>query len=224
MARKLQDLAQRVSDLVKDKDKYLTSPNDEEAAVLAAAFSFSKWKPLRRVKEYPGDGSTYNLDAPSFWAPGFSRIIEIRTPWVELSQSPARPLSESEYLVYLDTDNVEKIKLLSTIPATGETCRVVYTAPHVIDSTSSTITSVEDEERIIAAAAAICLHQMAAIANSNANAAFGTDSKDHTTRATQYTALAEFYSKRSGLDEGLAVSAITLPREDSQGRRYLTHK
>ena len=224
MARKLHDLAARVTALVKDKDNYLTSPNDEEAAVTAAAFSLSKWKPLLRVKEYSGDGSTYNLDAPSFWAPGFSRVIDIRTPWVELSQSPARPLPESDYLVYLDTDNVEKIKLLATIPATGETCRVLYTAPHVIDNTSSTLTSIEDEERVIAAAAAICLHQMAAIANANANAGFGTDSKDHTTRATQYTALAEFYSKRSGLSDGLAVSVITLPREDSQGRRWLTHR
>lgn len=223
-ARKIQELAGRVEELAKDKDKYLTSPNDFEAAAGAAVFALSKWKPLRRIKEYVGDGITYNLDAPTYWVEGFSRVIEIRTPWVELSQAPAAPLAESRYLVYLSADGVEKIKLLDTIPATGQTTRVVYTAPHVVSTTASTITSVEDEERVIALATSTCLRQMAAIALANANASFSADSKEHSARASMFTTLADFYEKRSGLETGLAVSVSVLPRVDTDGNNRLTHR
>lgn len=224
--RTLHELAARVESLAGDKDKYLTAPNDYEAAVQAAAFLLSKWKPARRVQTYAGNGSTFNLTAPTYWTPGFSRVLEIVTDWSEGDQTKPEALDESEFLVYLASDGVEKIKLISETPATGETTRIVYTAPHVVDSSAATCTidSREDEDKVIFAATADCLRTMAAIASANKNSNFSSDSKDENARANTLTSLAEFYEKRSGLFEGLAVSAITLPREDSQGSARLTHR
>lgn len=224
MARTLTELSARVSAICKDEDAGLNSPNDEEAAVNTAVSALSKWSPLVRVHKYSGDGSTYNLAAPTYWTIGLSRVVEIRAPWVDASQAPPSPLTEEEYLVYLDSDGVEKIKLLSTIPKTGETCRVVYTAPHVVSSTTSTISRLEDEERVISYAVALCFQQMAAYSNALSNTSLGADSKDHSARAEKYSNLAGYYLNRSGLESGLAAHAITLPRVDTGGNRRLTHK
>lgn len=224
MARNLTDLAARVSAIVRDSDSGLNSPGDEEAAVSTAVFALSRFSPLVRVHKYAGDGSTYNLASPTYWSIGLSRVLEIRTPWVDSSQSPPTPLTEDKYLIYLDTDGTEKIKLLSTIPATGETCRVLYTAPHVVNSTTSTIETVDKEERVISYAAALCFQQMAAYSNALSNSTLGADVKDHSARAEKYSNLAEYYLKRSGLEGGLAAHAITLPRTDTSGNARLTHK
>lgn len=223
-ARTLGELAARALQLCKDADAGLNSPNDEEAAVNSAVSALSKWRPLVRVHKYTGDGATYNLAAPAFWVVGFSRVLEIRTPWTDASQSPRSPLTEEEFFVYLDSDGVEKIKLLRVIPATGETCRVLYTVPHVVNSTSSTIANAEHEEAVIGFAASLLLQQMASYCNALANTSLGADSKDHAARAEKYSNLAGYYLKRSGLEDGLSAHAVTMPRTDTGGNRRLTHK
>lgn len=225
MARTLQELAARVEALCGDADEYLTAPNDYEAAVQAAAFLLSKWRPARRVHTYAGDGSTFDLTAPTYWVSGFSRVLEIETQWNLSGQTKPTPLDESEYCVFLYSDGVEKIRLLSETPAAGERTRLLYSAPHVVSTVAAqcTIETRADEDAVIYYAASDCLRTMAAIAGANKNSNFSADTKDENARAGQLTSLAEYYEKKSGLTTGLAVSATILPREDAQGNARLTH-
>jgi len=62
-----------VDDIIQDKAAILTS-TQIDAFIASALETYSKDKPLKKPKEYTGDGN-YDYSLPSDWIDGFSVVI-----------------------------------------------------------------------------------------------------------------------------------------------------
>lgn len=133
----LSDYKGRLTELLPHAEADLDDDTAFEDAVLAAIYSYSRFRPRVRAQDYDGDGSTYTFALP----PDFyelSKVVDI-----EYSQGEQIPdwLDPVYYVIYPDLDDgvlTRKLRLHIT-PSSGETLRLYYTTLHVVSGSASSI-------------------------------------------------------------------------------------
>lgn len=197
-----------------------------ERAIQQAAKEYAQVRPAVAAQDYPGDGATFDLTLPTGWQEGLSTIQQIEYPTGQRVPS----LLENDDWGFYVTPSGKKIRLLSVTPNTGETLRITYTKPHLIDAVSSSVSAL-DEEAVADLAASIGLTDLAAVYANTQSATITADSVNYADKSRTYLDIAEKlkarYRKHLGLDQQSDAPPIggfvEQDRALSDGRDLLTH-
>lgn len=79
--------------------------------------------------------------SPNAWLDGYSDLRAVWWPYLA-AQQDTDPLDENGYRTALAPNNVTNLEFLSDRPATGDVIRVAFTAPHTLDETDASKSSV----------------------------------------------------------------------------------
>jgi len=151
---KLSDYNSRVDALVQDDAGFIESAEIDEAITMAVK-RYSLHRPQEKAQEYAGDGG-YDYDLPSDWVQGFSRIVSVEYPYDE--QDP-NFIPKEEWTIFLKlvgSTQTRVLRFLTTSPAAADSVRVVYTIPHLVDDSSSTVYANDFEALSSLAASYVC--------------------------------------------------------------------
>lgn len=198
----------------------------KHSAIDQAVKRYAAARPRERAADYAGDGAAFDFDLPTDWVIEFSVIRNIEYP-----QGERQPvfLQREDWMFY-HTTTVEKIRLMSITPPSGKTMRVLYTAPHVVDVSQSTVSS-QDEEAVADLAASIGMRDLAATYANTTDPLVQADSVDYRSKSSEWLKLADSLEKRYrqhlGLDKDAPVQAasgfVDVDQASSHGRDKLTH-
>lgn len=124
-------------------DKMEEYLSEDEAALYRlvdnAVAAYSVDFPLVTADQTTGDG-TYTYSLPSNWEDGFSYVVNVEYPYGE--QTPVYT-SPKIIEIYLDAnDNTKKLRFKNATPSSSDTFGLIYTIPHTISDTTSTIPSI----------------------------------------------------------------------------------
>ena len=197
----LSELQQQVNDLVRDRDQ-VVSAGERDRAILAAVDAYTRDRPRSLVVDVVGDG-TRRIDLPAGWVDGISQVDQVEYP---IGSIPATFLDVSLVAIYRSPSG-SLIELPSAIPD-GSSCRVQFTAPHVVTSASCTVPS-SDRYSVAALAAAMVCEQLAAYYATESAPTIGADTVDHASKSQTFAARAKSY--RSQYQVGLGIVPNRIP-------------
>lgn len=212
-------------DRVRSTGERFTLPQ-RDRAIAQAVKAYAQTRPLVTAQDYAGDGSAFDFALPAGWVDGISSVEAIEYP-----QGERRPVFlAAEDWTFYQSPTGKQLRLLAITPASGKTMRVLYTKPHLLDATQSTI-SAADEEAVADLAASIGLLDLAAVYAHTQDPTITADSVNYGDKARAYTDLARElrgrYRKHLGLDKDNEVQAaggfVDQDRQASDGRDLLTH-
>lgn len=165
----------RVDNIIKDTATHLASGEIDDH-IGAAIDIYSQDRPLKKVKEYTGDGN-YDYDLPDDWIDNFSVIVDdIEYPTG--SQDPSY-LQYNEWILR-QTASTTQLRFLTVTPSASQGFNIKYTTVHVIGDSSTVYT--HDEEPFSMLAASLCLR---ALANRYAQSSDSTIAADVVTYRTK---------------------------------------
>ncbi|HNP80131.1 MAG TPA: hypothetical protein PKN47_01610 [Nitrospira sp.] len=198
----------------------------KERAIQQALKEYAQVRPAVAAQDYAGDGATFDLALPTGWQDGLSTIRQIEYP---AGQRIPSLLQNDDWGFYVAPAG-KKIRLLSITPSTGETTRVTYTTPHLIDAVSSTVSAL-DEEAVADLAASIGLTDLAAAFANTQSPTITADSVNYADKSRTYLDIAEKlklrYRKHLGLDQQSDAPPtggfVEQDRRLSDGGDLLTH-
>lgn len=198
----------------------------KERAIQQALKEYAQVRPAVAAQDYPGDGVTFDLALPAGWQEGLSTIRQIEYP---TGQRQPSLLEHDDWGFYFAPAG-KKIRLLSITPATGETTRITYTKPHLIDAVSSSVSAL-DEEAVADLAASIGLTDLAAVYANTQSPTITADAVNYGDKSRSYLELAKElkarYRKHLGLDQQSDTPPIggfvEQDRSASDGGDLLTH-
>lgn len=198
----------------------------KERAIQQALKEYAQVRPAVAAQDYAGDGATFDLMLPTGWQEGLSTIQQIEYPTGRRQPSL---LENDDWGFYL-TPTGTKVRLLSVTPNTGETLRITYTKPHLIDAVSSSVSGL-DEEAVADLAASIGLTDLAAAFANTQSPTLTADSVNYADKSRTYLEIAEKlkarYRKHLGLDQQSDTPPIggfvEQDRAASDGGDLLTH-
>ena len=139
------------------------------------------------VKDYAGDGSTYEFTLPSDWDPQFSRVISVEYP--QGYQDPEY-LESDQWLIY-DTPSGQVLRLKTT-PASGETARVSYSRMHKISSQQNTVPE-KDKRALLYLAASLIARNFEMKYSSHTEPMLEADVINYRTKQVQYRDVADHF-------------------------------
>lgn len=211
-----------VDDLVRDTDQVIVSLA-RDTAIANALLRYSVDAPRRVVEDVNVDAGG-NLPLPTSWAEG-STLIQAEYPIGERPRTFIAPSSIEESATPTGT----LLVLVSHID-TGESVRVTYTAPHVLDATTDSVPARHQRALAALAASDLCGQLAAHYANEGAPT-IGADTVDHQGKTERWRArardLAQEYARIVGpapSDRAKAASVdVAVSRPDSLGRRRMFH-
>lgn len=198
----------------------------KERAIVQALKEYAQVRPAVAAQDYAGDGVTFDLTLPTGWQEGLSTIRQIEYPTGRRLPSL---LENDDWGFYL-TPIGKRIRLLSVTPNTGETLRITYTKPHLIDAVSSSVSGL-DEEAVADLAASIGLTDLAAAFANTQSPTLTADSVNYADKSRTYLDIAEKlkarYRKHLGLDQQSDTPPVggfvEQDRAASDGGDLLTH-
>lgn len=209
-AATLSELETLIDDLVRDAAQWV-SPEQRERAIELALVRYSADRP-RTVAEdvVTVDGTTVPL--PAGWVAGESALHTVECPVV----APPVPLEADAWTMWR-TPTGEVIGLLQAATP-GATARLHYTAPHVVDATSSTIPPAH-REAVACYAASLLAEQIATAHASAQDSTIAADRVDQAHPAREWAARAKAYRNRYFATLGIEISAqgVEQPRIDAAG-------
>lgn len=214
-------------DRVRDSGAKIT-PSQIDRAIVEAAKRYTRVRPIEAVQDYAGDGVLFDFALPTGWMPDLSTVRSLEYP---AGQRPASMLESEDWTLYRLSTSVQKIRLISLTPSTGETLRITWTKPHLIDGSSSTIPG-NDEEAVANLAAAIGLRELAAHYANTVDPTLTADSVNYRSKSSEYLKLAseleQQYRAHMGIkDEGAEIVAggtmLDVDRANSVNQDQLTH-
>lgn len=91
-----------------------------------------------------GDGSD-ELTLPSPWQQHFSTIDRVHILDSDGSEEEPDDLMPEEYRVEQNTSGADQLRLIGYAPGTSDTVVVYHTAPHTVDSSTSTLRTADEE-------------------------------------------------------------------------------
>lgn len=139
------------------------------------------------VRDYAGDGSTYEFTLPSDWDAQFSRVRSIEYP--QGNQDPDY-LGTDQWFIY-DTPSGQVLRLKTT-PASGETARVSYTRMHNVSSQQNTVP--ERDKRVLCyLAASFIARNLESKYASHTEPSLGADVINYRTKQRQYADVADHF-------------------------------
>jgi len=155
-----------------------------------AVRSYSRISPrVNGVKDYNGDGSTYEFNLPGDWDPQFSRVKSIEYP--QGSQEPEY-LSTDQWFIY-NTPSGQVLRMLTT-PSSDEVARVTYTRMHYINSQQDTVP--EKDKRVLCYwAASLIARNMQFKYSGHTEPRLEADIINYRTKERQYKDVADDYER-----------------------------
>lgn len=218
----LSDIQTLVDNFVRDASATV-STSDRDAAIDLAVRRLSEDRPQPAVEDVVSDGS-HLLPLPASWEDFFSVIDTLEYP---IGYTPPSLIDQAQWSMYRDTVGL-KIQTLYSVNA-GESVRVSFSIPHVVDATHDT-TLIGQREALAAYAAAILLDQLASSHSADEDPTIQADAVNHRDIGKSYAAravaLRKLYYQRLGIQENKVQAAgavVNLNEEDSRGRDRLTH-
>jgi len=192
MAKTHDDFVSRITELLKDGALKISAseiPNYLQAAIRDR---YSADRPLHKINDKNGDG-TYTYTLPTDWERGFSTIKSIEYP--QGYQDPVY-LTPEDWIIYLDTDDTEKLRFVSLTPTTGNIIRTVYTVRHTL-SKSPAVNSIPDcdFDAVCNLTVSICCRALANYYSQTVDSALSADVVSYRTKREEYEAQAKVYEK-----------------------------
>ncbi len=191
MAIEKEDFLARLDTALQDHAEEL-QPDDKERILVQAVVLFSKDKPLTKIKEETGNGTSYDFDLPTDWIDGFSNI-QGRIEY------PADTYQDPNYIESIDWIFFEKLvsnvtttflRFVSFTPASGYKLRYKYTLPHTLNDTTCTVKEC-DIESVVNLTAALCFWALAAKYAQSTDSTIEADVIDYQRKTDTYTMLAK---------------------------------
>ncbi len=139
------------------------------------------------VRDYTGDGSTYEFALPPDWDPQFSRVTSIEYP--QGYQDPKYLKSDQWFIYDIPSGQVLRLK---TTPASGETARVTYTRMHKISSQQNTVPE-RDNRALCYLAASLIARNLEFKYASHTEPTLSADVINYRTKQRQYAEVADHY-------------------------------
>ena len=209
-----------------------TADGDLDDILASSVREYSTDKPRKRVKEYTGDGTLQRFvltGVAADWQPEFSAILTIRRRDPLNATDLGRPLTGEEFAVMQELDpgdlDIDVIYLTFAPPAT-EQLDVLYTAPHTLSASDSSIYHLHTYSVLHLAASEGALW-IAERASDMRDASIEADAVDYGSISENYRAMATRWRERyekvvlgSGKERG--PSSAVVPMEDRPGR-WNTH-
>lgn len=214
-------------DRVRDSGAKCTTAQIDRA-IVEAVKRYTRVRPIEAVQDYPGDGATYDFALPTGWVPDLSTVRSLEYP---AGQRAPSLLEEDEWQFYRSSTSVMKIRLKAITPSAGQTLRVTWTKPHLVDVSGSTIAS-QDEEAVANLAAAIGLRELAAHYANTVDPSIAGDTVNYRSKSSEYLKLASEletqYREHMGIkdkeSETLAGGTfVDVDRTNSLNQDQLTH-
>ena len=166
---------------LKDTGSFL-STNDKSQALDNAIQQYSKDRPRIRMKEFDGDGSSYDFQLPDDYIGGFSWIVMVEYP---AGKQEPRIKREDRYAVYFKND-LYYLRMKYNVPSSSESLRVWYTTLHNEGTIPET-----DTRLIVKLATSYCFRMLAAKFAQSKDSIIDADIVDYKSKVEQYTALAD---------------------------------
>lgn len=216
-----------VGDRIRDSGATCT-PAQIDRAIVEAAKRYARVRPIEAVQDYPGDGTTFDFALPTGWVPDLSTVRSLEYP---MGERPPSMLEDEDWQFYRASTSVVMIRLKVVTPSAGQTLRVTWTKPHLVDLAGSTIVA-QDEEAVANLAAAIGLRQLAAHAANTVDPSLAADSVNYRSKSSEYLKLADAletqYREHMGINdkdsETLAGGTfVDVDRTSSLNQDQLTH-
>lgn len=151
-----------------------------DQALQEAALIYSRRRPRHQVVDLTADGEWY-LALPAEWVDEFSAIKQVEYP---LGRRPPEVVSGREYWLYRTPDG-ETLAFRELTPGVGESVRVTFTAPHVLDEHSTTLPATSWDTVVKLAAGTVCL-ELAAFYSHTQHAGLKLDGVSHSSKATEF--------------------------------------
>lgn len=211
MSMTREDYLARLDTALQDTAEKLP-PDDKMRLLSQAVVIFSKDKPLTKIHELTGDGTSYDFAMPTDWVDGISYVIgDIEYPADD----------------YQDPNYIEKIdwmffrKLVTTVtttylrfrtfkPLSGKKARFEYALPHTLDETTNTVIDC-NIEAVVTLTAALCFWALAAKFAQTTDPSIEADVIDYQRKSDMYSQLAKekisIYNSLMGLGEEAKNSA-----------------
>ena len=176
-----QEYLEKIDIELKDTASFLSS-DDKFQALDDAIYQYSKDRPRIRMKEYDGDGSSYDFLLPDDFIETFS--------WIKMVEYPAgkqepRIIKEEKYAVYFKNE-LYYLRLKYDTPSSSESLRVWYTTLH----NEGTIPE-SDTRLVVKLATSYCFRMLAARFAQSKDSTIDADVVDYRSKTSQYTALAD---------------------------------
>jgi len=185
------DYLVRLDRMLQDVGEFL-QPDDNEIFLNQAVLIFSKDRPLVKVYEVTGDGSTFDFAMPSDWVENFSYIDgAIEYPVDDTVQAQTFLESEDWQLIkkLVLTVTTLYLRFKTFVPASGIKARFTYAAKHTLNTTTCTITD-NDSNAVLALAAGLCYWALAARFAQHSDSTIEADVIDYARKSDIYKELA----------------------------------
>jgi hypothetical protein len=214
-------------DRVRDSGAKITIAQIDRA-IGEAVKRYARVRPIEAVQDYTGDAATFDFALPTGWIQDFSTVRAIEYP---AGQRPPALLEPDEWEYYRSATTTVKIRLKQLTPSVGETVRVTWTKPHLVDTAGSTIPA-HDEEAVSNLAAAVGLRELAAYYANTTDATILADSVNYRSKSSEYLKLAgeleQQYRQHLGIKEGesdlvAGGTFVDVDRTNSLNQDQLTH-
>ena len=181
----LSDFNAKVAITVKDTAEIFTSA-DRDDFIEQAVRQYSRDKPRHQSALITGDGSAQEFATPAGWVDRFSVAVLLEHP---VDEVPIRTLDlQDNFDVVLKSD-VQKIQLPTlTLPA-AETARLVFSSPHTVDGSGSSIPD-PDFDAVCDLAASFLARGLAAFYAEETNSTIAADVVAGASRADTFARLA----------------------------------
>ena len=149
---------------------------------------YSRIRPrVNGVRDYSGDGSTYEFALPADWDDTFSRVSSIEYP--QGYQDPEY-LESDQWFIY-DTP-AGRVLRLKTTPASSETARVSYTRMHHVSSQQDTVPEC-DKRAFCYLTASLIARNFESKYASHTESSLSADVINYRTKQRQYAEVADHY-------------------------------
>ena len=211
----------------------LVDDMDVGRAVDRAVDTYGRHRPRTIVASVTGNGTHYYVVSTQLtsWVRGFSAITAVDYPAKAISAN-TQPywLSDRDFEIYLDATDTEYLYLPVHAPASTETMRVHYTAPHTHTDATDTIFQ-EDLEAVRDLAAGVLCEMLATRASGSSDSTIAADSVNYRDKQLRYNqeakAWREMYYRHLGLpiDGGVSAASVTWEWKTERASRqaYLFH-
>jgi len=150
----------------------------------------------------PGSDPGQVLALGKDWVDGFSVALGVEYPAGE--QVPCM-LDESAWMIYQGTAG-KKLRFLTVSLGTGETAVLRYTAPHLVDSSTSTIPAT-DQDAVVNLAGALACYALARKHAQSVDSTIGADNVSQLSKSGEY-------AKRGKELEALYKNHMAPPAKD----------
>lgn len=162
-------------------NNYVNSGGRDDAVGHAAQI-WSKYRPQVLLADLAGTGSAYDFSLPA--------AFDIDTSYLRLVEYPAGErtptyVDAADWVVYRSTSSTAKLRLYRATPAVGETVRITYTCPHVINASGSTIDA-GDEGPFADLCASLVAEWVSSYFSQAVDSSLVVDSRDYKSQATEY--------------------------------------